>query len=46
MKIAVTALNDRILQSFDLSFDLSIMSYLFPLLKGACVYTLPHNCKY
>ncbi len=33
--------NDRCLQCFDLSFDLSIMSYLIPLLKGACVYTVP-----
>ena len=33
--------NDRCLQCFDLSFDLSIMSYLIPLLKGACVYTIP-----
>ena len=33
--------NDRCLQCFDLSFDLSIMSYLVPLLKGACVYTVP-----
>ncbi len=32
---------DRCLQCFDLSFDLSIMSYLIPLLKGACVYTVP-----
>lgn len=32
---------DRCLQAFDLSFDLSIMSYLIPLLKGACVYTVP-----
>ena len=35
--------NDRCLQCFDLSFDLSIMSYLAPLLKGACVYTIPPN---
>lgn len=33
--------NDRCLQCFDLSFDLSIMSYLIPLVKGACVYTVP-----
>ena len=33
--------NDKCLQCFDLSFDLSIMSYLIPLLKGACVYTVP-----
>jgi A/G-specific adenine glycosylase len=33
--------NDRCLQMFDLSFDMSIASFLFPLLHGACVYTLP-----
>ena len=33
--------NDKCLQCFDLSFDLSIMSYLIPLVKGACVYTVP-----
>ena len=33
--------NDRVLQMFDLTFDLSVMSYLVPLLKGACVYTIP-----
>lgn len=32
---------DKCLQCFDLSFDLSIMSYLIPLLRGACVYTVP-----
>ena len=35
--------NDRCLQCFDLSFDLSIMSYLAPLLRGACVYPVPHG---
>ena len=35
--------NDRCLQPFDLTFDLSVMSYLIPLTKGACVYTVPHN---
>lgn len=34
---------DKCLQCFDLSFDLSIMSYLIPLLRGACVYTVPFN---
>jgi amino acid adenylation domain-containing protein len=33
--------NDRCLQMFELTFDLSVMSYLVPLLKGACVYTIP-----
>jgi len=35
--------NDRWLQMFDLSFDLSIFSFLVPLLQGACVYTIPKN---
>jgi D-alanine--poly(phosphoribitol) ligase subunit 1 len=30
---------DRFLQMFDLTFDLSIMSYLIPLCLGACCYT-------
>ncbi len=34
---------DRFLQSFELTFDLSVFSYLIPLLKGACVYTVPSN---
>ena len=34
---------DRCLQCFDLTFDLSIMSYLIPLLRGACVYTVPYE---
>lgn len=33
--------NDRCLQCFDLTFDVSIQSFLFPLLSGACVYTIP-----
>jgi len=33
--------NDRFLQMFDLTFDLSIMSYLVPILNGACIYTIP-----
>ncbi len=32
---------DRCLQMFDLSFDVSVASYLLPLLSGACVYTVP-----
>jgi D-alanine--poly(phosphoribitol) ligase subunit 1 len=35
--------NDRFLQMFELTFDLSVMSYLIPLLKGACVYTIPKD---
>lgn len=34
---------DRFLQMFDLTFDLSIMSYLAPLCVGACVYTIPQT---
>jgi D-alanine--poly(phosphoribitol) ligase subunit 1 len=33
--------NDRVLQMFDMTFDLSLMSYIVPLLRGACVYTVP-----
>ncbi|MEI6765563.1 MAG: AMP-binding protein [Bacteroidota bacterium] len=33
--------NDRVLQIFDLTFDLSLMSYLVPLTVGACVYPVP-----
>lgn len=32
---------DRFLQMFDLTFDLSVVSYLVPLCIGACVYTIP-----
>jgi D-alanine--poly(phosphoribitol) ligase subunit 1 len=32
---------DRFLQLFDLTFDLSIMSYLIPLCVGASVFTVP-----
>jgi amino acid adenylation domain-containing protein len=35
--------SDRCLQMFELTFDLSVMSYLAPLLKGACVYTIPKD---
>ena len=35
--------NDRCLQMFELTFDLSVMSYLIPLIKGACVYTIPRD---
>ena len=31
---------DRFLQMFDLTFDVSVASYLVPLLKGACIYTV------
>lgn len=32
---------DRFLQCFDLTFDLSVISYLIPLMNGACIYTVP-----
>ncbi len=32
---------DRCLQCFDLSFDVSVQCYLIALTKGACVYTVP-----
>lgn len=35
--------NDRCLQMFELTFDLSVVSYLAPLLKGACIYTIPKD---
>ncbi len=35
--------NDRVLQMFELTFDLSVMSFLVPLLKGSCVYTIPKD---
>ena len=35
--------NDKCLQMFEMTFDLSVVSYLFPLLYGACIYTIPKN---
>jgi len=35
--------NDRCLQCFDLTFDVSVQSYLVPLTKGACTFTIPHD---
>lgn len=35
--------NDKCLQMFELAFDLSVFSYLIPLLKGACIYTIPKD---
>lgn len=35
--------NDKCLQCFDLTFDVSIQSYLTPLTRGSCAYTVPHN---
>lgn len=38
---------DRMLQMFELTFDLSVVSYLYPLTFGACVYTVsPEGAKY
>ncbi len=33
--------DDKCLQMFELTFDLSVISYLVPILNGACVYTIP-----
>ncbi len=33
--------SDRCLQMFELTFDFSVVAYLFPLLAGACFYTIP-----
>lgn len=35
--------DDRCLQCFDLTFDVSVQSFLVALTKGACAYTIPHN---
>jgi len=35
--------HDKVLQMFDLTFDLSVMSYLAPLCKGACCFTIPKD---
>ncbi len=35
--------NDRYLQMFEFTFDLSVMSYILPLLNGACIYTIPKD---
>lgn len=34
---------DRCLQPFDLTFDFSVSSYLIPLVKGACMFTVPNK---
>jgi len=33
--------SDRCLQMFELTFDFSVVAYLFPLLSGSCMYTIP-----
>ncbi len=35
--------SDRCLQMFELTFDFSVVTYLFPFLAGACIYTIPKN---
>ncbi len=35
--------DDRCLQAFDLTFDVSVQSYLVPLTRGACCYTIPYG---
>lgn len=34
---------DKCLQPFDLTFDFSVSSYVIPLAKGACIYTIPNK---
>jgi amino acid adenylation domain-containing protein len=35
--------NDRFLQCFDLTFDVSVQCFVIPLITGASVYTIPHH---
>lgn len=35
--------NDRMLQMFELTFDVSVVSFLYPLTLGACIYTVPQG---
>lgn len=35
--------DDRVLQMFDLTFDLSVMSFFAPIINGATVYTVPNT---
>lgn len=35
--------NDRMLQMFELTFDVSVVSFLYPLTLGACVYPVPQK---
>lgn len=35
--------NDRCLQCFDLTFDVSVQSFLVALTRGACCYTVPYG---
>ena len=39
--------HDRMLQMFELTFDVSVVSFLYPLTLGACIYTVsPEGVKY
>lgn len=40
--IVVTA-EDKCMQCFDLTFDVSVQSFLLALTRGACVYTVPYG---
>lgn len=40
--ISITS-EDRCMQLFDLTFDVSVQSYLVALTRGACVYTVPYG---
>lgn len=35
--------NDKCLQMFELTFDFSVVTTIYPLLYGACVYTIPKD---
>jgi len=35
--------HDRCLQMFELTFDVSVLSFVMPLLAGACVHTVPQS---
>lgn len=35
--------DDRCMQLFDLTFDVSVQSFLVALIRGACVYTVPYG---
>jgi len=35
--------NDKCLQMFELTFDLSVMAYVLPFMHGACIYLVPSS---
>lgn len=39
----IVSAEDRCLQCFDLTFDVSVQSFIIPLIHGACAYTIPHD---